>query len=330
MSNAMDADSGSAGVRTLLWHRGAMRVPLEGFQPWVLVGFKPLLRFDQALWTVGATVTRAVARHQRLHLESADASVRTDAQVMTHLQPLLRQAMSAPGNAFNTCLADESWQGRGHDALREAAQRSGLMNVLCLSNATPGVDAAQCMLLSRADAQDRFTAAEARRFEELAPHAMQAFETCRALSLAGAAAHSRDGWATGIVDRAGIVHEEDAGFMSALKIEWPDWQGHRLPAPLLAVMACRNSAHWQHLCSRITVEFSAVDDLFLMAVRVRSADDALSDRERSVADRYAAGATYREIAAALQLSPATVRTYLRNVFVKLGVNNKAQIAGRLR
>jgi DNA-binding CsgD family transcriptional regulator len=159
---------------------------------------------------------------------------------------------------------------------------------------------------------------------------MQAFESCRALSLGGAGARRRDGWVTGIVDRAGIVHGEDAGFVSALQIEWPAWQGHRLPAPLLAVMTCRNSAHWQYLFSRIMVEFSAVDELFLMAARARRVDDALSDRERSVADRYAAGATYREIATALQLSPATVRTYLRNVFAKLGVNNKAQIVDRLR
>jgi DNA-binding CsgD family transcriptional regulator len=44
---------------------------------------------------------------------------------------------------------------------------------------------------------------------------------------------------------------------------------------------------------------------------------------------YAQGRSYKEIARLLGLSPATVRTYLRSVYVQLGVRNKIELSGAL-
>ena len=48
----------------------------------------------------------------------------------------------------------------------------------------------------------------------------------------------------------------------------------------------------------------------------------LSDRERVVAERYAAGQTHKEIAASLFIAPSTVRNHLAAVYRKLDVQNK--------
>ncbi len=56
------------------------------------------------------------------------------------------------------------------------------------------------------------------------------------------------------------------------------------------------------------------------------ATEALSDRERSVAERFAAGLTYREIGEALFIAPSTVRTHLATIYGKLGVRNKIELA----
>lgn len=48
----------------------------------------------------------------------------------------------------------------------------------------------------------------------------------------------------------------------------------------------------------------------------------LSRRELTVAQRYASGETYREIASALHIAPATVRNHLAAIYRKLGVRNK--------
>ena len=54
----------------------------------------------------------------------------------------------------------------------------------------------------------------------------------------------------------------------------------------------------------------------------------LSEREREIARRVASGATNPEIAAALFLSRKTVERHVSNVLAKLGVRNRAEVAGR--
>ena len=54
----------------------------------------------------------------------------------------------------------------------------------------------------------------------------------------------------------------------------------------------------------------------------------LSERERDVLDLIASGATNREIAARLYLSPHTVKEYTSGVYRKLGVRNRAEAVKR--
>jgi DNA-binding NarL/FixJ family response regulator len=54
----------------------------------------------------------------------------------------------------------------------------------------------------------------------------------------------------------------------------------------------------------------------------------LSEREREVVSLIAAGSTNREIAAALFLSPHTVKEYTSGVYRKLGVRNRAEAVKR--
>lgn len=56
---------------------------------------------------------------------------------------------------------------------------------------------------------------------------------------------------------------------------------------------------------------------------------ALSERERAVAEKFAAGLTYREIGEALFIAPSTVRTHLAAIYEKLGVNNKIALASHI-
>ena len=51
----------------------------------------------------------------------------------------------------------------------------------------------------------------------------------------------------------------------------------------------------------------------------------ITQREKTIAHRYASGETYKEIASALFISPATVRNHMANVYRKLGVKNKPEL-----
>ena len=55
----------------------------------------------------------------------------------------------------------------------------------------------------------------------------------------------------------------------------------------------------------------------------------LSERERMIAERYAGGESYKDIAEALYIAPATVRNHLAAIYRKLGVNGKPGLIGAL-
>ena len=60
-------------------------------------------------------------------------------------------------------------------------------------------------------------------------------------------------------------------------------------------------------------------------VRMRERDDrpTLSPREHEILERTAGGASAPQIAGELQISTATVKTHLRNLYEKLGVSERA-------
>ena len=55
----------------------------------------------------------------------------------------------------------------------------------------------------------------------------------------------------------------------------------------------------------------------------------LTQREMMIAERYAQGATYKTIAAGLDIAPTTVRNHLVSVYHKLEVRNKPELIGAL-
>jgi RNA polymerase sigma factor (sigma-70 family) len=68
----------------------------------------------------------------------------------------------------------------------------------------------------------------------------------------------------------------------------------------------------------------------LMESRLNSVLDALSPREKMIAEAFGEGRSYKQIAGQLGLSPATVRHHLRNIYAKTNVSNKSALAGLLR
>jgi DNA-binding CsgD family transcriptional regulator len=63
--------------------------------------------------------------------------------------------------------------------------------------------------------------------------------------------------------------------------------------------------------------------------RSESGPEALSQREREIAELVTEGMTNKEIAATLYLSPKTVDKHLGSVFRKLGVNKRAAVSAKL-
>jgi DNA-binding NarL/FixJ family response regulator len=73
----------------------------------------------------------------------------------------------------------------------------------------------------------------------------------------------------------------------------------------------------------------ALRSLGVRTWRRASAGAPLTDREREVARLVAEGATNREIAELLFLSPKTIERHVSNVFKKVGVRNRAELGSRV-
>ena len=64
--------------------------------------------------------------------------------------------------------------------------------------------------------------------------------------------------------------------------------------------------------------------------RAKTGWDSLTDAELKVVNLIAQGATNREVATHLYLSPHTVKTHVHNAFAKLGIASRAQLAHLMR
>jgi DNA-binding CsgD family transcriptional regulator len=64
--------------------------------------------------------------------------------------------------------------------------------------------------------------------------------------------------------------------------------------------------------------------------RAKTGWDSLTDSELKVVNLIAQGATNRDVATELHLSPHTVKTHVHNAFAKLGIASRAQLAQLMR
>jgi DNA-binding CsgD family transcriptional regulator len=81
---------------------------------------------------------------------------------------------------------------------------------------------------------------------------------------------------------------------------------------------------------RAALTLSLNGEYVILSLNSHSRSSGLPPRERTAAMLFAAGHSYKEIAKILLLTPATVRTYLRNSYQQLGVSSKVELGYALR
>ena len=107
----------------------------------------------------------------------------------------------------------------------------------------------------------------------------------------------------------------------------PAWQGTMLPAAVAALARQAPCTAAMGRTDRLAIV--PCGRLLALVLEDRGQGGPLAPRERRAATLYAQGRSYKEIAERLDLSPATVRTYLRNVYASLGVRNKIELVSAL-
>ncbi len=246
----------------------------------------------------------------------------TDWRKVGAKDPFARAAVGHPGQVQRVeRMSSQGWPA----AVAGFAKRLGIEHgmALCLGESASG----QMFFLAlyRGSDGEAFTRADETIFRELVRHVAQLWQYSLQDALCRAASDEIDGMA--LASRDGRLHYAGTQIFELLYRSWPKWDGLVLPAPLVAQLAkapCTIRLQKEH------VSVSLIGDQWHL---VRVSGDAshrfLTPRERRVAHLFAQGMTYKEIARQVSLTPATVRTYLRNAYSSLGVKNKVELATAL-
>lgn len=204
-------------------------------------------------------------------------------------------------------------------------ERHGLRATMAVTDELPGSGVLFFVCLYRNCPRAPFSDLESLLFLGFSRHLLQHWEHRLADMRASSKATSLASLA--IADMQGRLSFLGGGVGRLLGNACDNWQGTILPARVvdgLSRAPCGIALGGRRLLldrSGPLAVLSLVDDA-RRASRV-------SPRELSAAMLYARGHSYKEIARLMDLTPATVRSYLKNAYGSLGVSNKIELLAAL-
>lgn len=203
---------------------------------------------------------------------------------------------------------------------RNFARRHAMRKLLVFGD-PPGLhNNARWIMLYRIAEHD-FSETDARALHALWHHIKQAigFNLERALNRSDPGRTAR---AMAFINSRGLIEVADKAMTDLLKLEWPDFDERNLPIAVVSALVGEGIYHGKR------IEITGFQKYGYMACIARRIPlvKSLAPSEMNVAHRFARGMTHKEIAAHLNVSPHTVRNQLAQVYLKLGVHDKAELA----
>ncbi|MEJ6001463.1 helix-turn-helix transcriptional regulator [Paucibacter soli] len=280
--------------------------------------------FERGWWGLGTDLgpdkLPAVYQTQYIGLpDSFAAEWRAIAQVDDFAERTLRQAGQV--QRFEASPHDDS-----PPQVQDFGHRHGLDHGMALRLDALATGHGFFMALYRDAEAKPFDDTEALLFKQLLLHCLQLWHQSLREMLSAAAQEELTRAAVALPD--GRLLFAGPALCELLWSSWPHWDGIALPAELLARL--RQLPQRLRL-PRGTLQASLRGEhLWLLRHADATGKTALAPRKMRVVHLFAQGRSYKEIARELALSPATVRTYLRDAYLSLGVSNKVQLGEVLR
>lgn len=300
-------------------YRYAREQPLAEFQEQALARLRTHLSFDSAWWGVSAP-NRLI--HSSFPYQLPEHYQTFYQESVSDTDTLAQATLDCPGTAVHFTAADMG-DSPGLNRLRH---RFGIREALCASLVIPTLNLVTFLSLYRHEGTPHFTEEERGFLELVVPH-MWATWTSNWTSnwivqgqpgVQGSVSHA-------IADQCGTLHRAEPRFLELMRLEWPKWLGPDLPVELQGLLCGRG----EYRGRVTTIHHTPVRGLTLLEIRMRSVLESLTPRELAVAAAFGEGQSHKTIAARFGISPATVRHYLRTVYAKTRVSNKAELANVL-
>lgn len=302
-------------------YQSAISVPPESFQDSVFKQIDRVIGFDRAWWGImshnqDSFDLHSSYRHELpLEFEEHWQEVRND-------DALAEDAHSQP----RTTIRFDEKALHSTPGLASLNTEHDLRHALCTSVFLPDRQSFLFISLFRSGSDARpFNPDEVYLKQLLTPHLYSCWRTNLYADIERSrhANKSKD-VASAFIDRNGRVVYADAVFGDLIAERWPMWNGRDVPIQLLeTIRAPKNSSGKKSIGLFVSQQYAG--GLLRLDIRKSSSIDKLTNRELEIAGSFALGRSYKEIAILTKLSPATVRHYLRVIYEKLGINDKAEL-----
>lgn len=279
--------------------------------------------FDSAIWGTGAITPKGLAYHS-LHLHNEPPDLAAEYQEVKHQDDAAFNVFRNGSGTLNF-HAPALFRSPDKSGIRHYADRFGHQNYIVSSEVEPRSGTAHWISLYRAQAKNEYTERDQLVVALLAPHLREALKINCALHMQRAGA-AGGGHAMAIADVKGVMLHAEPGFMELVQAEYRAWVGGPLPPNLLETLTGAGSFRGRRLV--VTCEW--VKSWMLLKARRTAPSDTLTDRERAVAGELVRGLNHKEIARALHIRPATVRSHISHIHSKLEVHTNAAVAEKLR
>jgi DNA-binding CsgD family transcriptional regulator len=309
-------------------YRSARESPIPEFHERAIATANSVCRVEAAIFATGAIhPTDGVTFHDiRLH-NIADDFVSAHPKIADE-DIVAWEVAKARGTvcAFNM---RELMPARKYPRVAAFDAQFELQNMLGQIFLDHGTNTMNGIFLWRRRIRDTFSEGERLLGVEILPHLIEATTINRAMCLSELTEGTiaRRG-VRAIADAHGLFIAHDEPFFALMRTEWPDWSPPALPRALLA--ALQSVSVRQYHGARISVAAEAKRDMLFLLAREKHGGSALSPSQLAVARLVARGYTNKEAAAELGRSERTVRNQLHDVFRKLGLRNRVELAERLR
>jgi DNA-binding CsgD family transcriptional regulator len=293
----------------------------ETFVARALRSFAPLVPFASAWWGEMSNADSNTAPQSWMHgrINLPESFAREWNQVAAR-DRFAHSTLSHPGELVRASGFTDPCA-----AVNAFARRHDLYHLMCITFELPESGLMFFVCLYRGATEAAFDDRESRLFSAFCDHLLQLWRfQLQDLLQVDSAVGALD-FAVARTD--GTLLYVGSGLCAALVHESPEWTGSVLPASVTAQLQ-------QLPCvmrlGRAALTLSLNGEYVILSLNSHSRSSGLPPRERTAAMLFAAGHSYKEIAKILLLTPATVRTYLRNSYQQLGVSSKVELGYALR
>ncbi|NHZ96727.1 helix-turn-helix transcriptional regulator [Massilia sp. CCM 8734] len=277
-----------------------------------------LLSFDSARLMAVEVIGSTGQVHAAMTHNEPD-SLHLDWEAISKQDTVLRAVTAAPGKAFNF-NARYLYAEPEQLVVRDYATRYSHENGLVIAALNPVTGYWDGLSLYRARSADQFSKDEQTLLELIAPHLRQA--VTQAMQHHGEMAEPSD--AIAIIGANGVLKYCSPAFVDLVRVEFPDWRDHSVPAPIVAALS---QTGVQSFCgAKVKVNVQRYGSLLFVRAANSCPLARLSTQELKVARMFSAGYSYKEVAQKLNLAPATVRNVIQRVYAKLDICGKAELA----